>query len=137
MFDPKKWMQSSWSDEDTKIIDIAGEKAKIRRLKGTHLEQYRRAVNGQNDDSAVAVILQHGLVRNFGNHSYEEMVQFYDNCPVLADRLAMMILDFTAQRMTVEQTALEDAEKNSATTPMLPSSGDGVGNTDKTHNPQE
>jgi len=137
MFNPEAWIENSWNDDDTKIVQIAGEDVRIRRLNGTQWEQYARAVNGKSEDSAVAVVLQHGLVKGFGQHSYDEMEKFYNACPVLADRIAGAIVEHTAQRMAVEQKVLEDAEKNSETTTSPSPSGDGVESTDKTHSPQE
>ena len=133
MFDPQKYIQQSWSDEDTKIVKVGADEAKIRRLKGSEWEQYLRAVNGKTDDSSIAIVLQHGLVRPFGNYTYEEMLKLYDARPVVADKLASDILDLTIQRMTAEQKVLEDAEKNSEATPSPLSSGDGAENMDKTH----
>jgi len=132
MFDPQKYIQQSWSDEDTKIVKVGADEAKIRRLKGSEWEQYLRAVNGKTEDSSVAIVLQHGLVRPFGHYTYEEMVKLYDASPMVADKLASAILDLTMQRMSAEQKVLEDAEKNSETTPTPPPTGDGVENTDKT-----
>ena len=137
MFDPQKWIEKSWNDDDTKTVKIAGEEVRIRRLKGTQWEQYARAANGKSEDSAIVVVLQHGLVKSFGQHTYEEMEKFYDACPVLADRLAAAILEHTAQRMDAEQKCLEDVEKNSLTTTTTSPSGDGAESTDKTHSPPE
>ena len=137
MFNPEAWIENSWNDDDTKIVQIAGEDVRIRRLNGTQWEQYVRAVNGKSEDSAVAVVLQHGLVKGFGQYSYDEMEKFYNACPVLADRIAGAIVEHTAQRMAVEQKVLEDAEKNSGTTTTPLPSGDGAGSTDKTPSPQE
>ena len=136
-FDPSKWIAKSYDSEDTKTITVAGETAKIRRLKGTQWEQYARAVNGKSEDSSIAILLQYGLVKSYGQYTYEEMAKLYDTCPVVADKLASAILEHTMQRMDAERKVLEDAEKNSATTQTSPSSDDGVENTDKTHNPQE
>ena len=135
MFDPKKWILESWNDDDSKMIRIAGDDIRIRRLKGTQWEQYIRAASGRSEDSAMVVVLQHGLVKPLGNYTYEEMVQFYDACPILADRIAAAILEHTTQRMEAEQQALEDAEKNSGPVPSPPSSGDGAASTDKTRKP--
>ena len=134
-FDPKKWIQESWNEDDTKMMKIAGEEAKIRRLTGTQWEQYVRAASGRSDDSAMVIVLQHGLVKPFGNYTYEEMTKFYDACPILADRIAAAILEHTSHRMEAEQKVLEDAEKNSEKTSMLPSSEDGAESTDKTRKP--
>ena len=135
MFDPKKWILESWNDDDTKMIKIAGDDVRIRRLKGTQWEQYVRAASGRSEDSAMVITLQHGLVKPLGNYTYEEMVQFYDACPILADRIAAAILEHTTQRMEAEQQALEDAEKNSGHVPLPPSSEGGAASTDKTHKP--
>ena len=139
MFNPKEWIERSWNDEDTKIVKIAGEDANIRRLKGTQWEQYIRAVHGRSEESAVVVVLQHGLVnaKGFGSYTYDEMVKFYDACPTVADRLADLILKHTMQCMEAEQAALEDAEKNSETTHTKPSSDDGAESMDKTPNSPE
>ena len=131
-FDPKKWIQEAWNAQDTKSISLAGEEIMIRRLTGTQWEHYVRTVNGKNDDSSVVVMLQHGLVKAFGQYTYEEMAKFYDACPVRADKIAAAILEHTMERMDAEQKVLEDAEKNSEpTTTPLPS-GDGAESTDKT-----
>jgi hypothetical protein len=133
MFDPQKWIQQSWSDDDTKIVKIGADEAKIRRLKGSEWEQYMRAINGKTEDSSIAIVLQFGLVRAFGHYTYEEMLKLFDASPMVAEKLASKILDLTMERMSAEQKALEDAEKNSeATTTELPS-GDGAEHTDKTH----
>jgi len=136
MFDPQKWILQSWNDDDTKMVKIAGEEMKIRRLKGTQFEHYARASAG-NEESAVAVVLQYGLVKGFGQYSYAEMLKFYDHCPVMADQIAAAILDHTMQRMQAEKQVLEDAEKNSEATLTPPPSGDGAENMVETHNPQE
>jgi len=133
MFDPKKWIQQSWSDDDTKTVTIAGEAIRIRRLKGTQWEHYIRAVKGTTDEASVAVILQYGLVNGAGHyHTYEEMVRFYDACPVLADKIAAAILEHTMQRMNAENKVLEDAEKNSVMTTTPSPSDVGVVSSDKT-----
>ena len=67
------------------MMKIAGEEAKIRRLTGTQWEQYVRAASGRSDDSAMVIVLQHGLVKPFGNYTYEEMTKFYDAYSTLAD----------------------------------------------------
>ena len=136
-FDPQKWIQQSGSADDTKTVKIANEEIKIRRLNGVQWEHYVRIVNGKSDDSSIAVILQYGLVKGFGNYSYEDMVKFYNATPVLADRIASAIVELTLQRMEIETKILEDAEKNSEriTTPLP--CGDGVVSTDKTQEPQE
>jgi len=136
MFDPQKWIQHSWNDEDTKMVKIAGENIKIRRLKGTQYEHYSRAVAG-NEECVAAVVLQYGLIKGFGQYSYAEMMKFYDNCPVLADQIALAILEHTAQRINAEKQVLEDAEKNSEATTTPPPSADGVESMVETHNPQE
>ena len=135
MFNPEAWIEKSWTDDDSQTVTIAGEEVRIRRLNGTQWEQYARAVNGKSEDSSIAVVLQHGLVKGFGQYSYDEMVKFYNACPVLADKIAGAIVEHTLERMTAEQKVLEDAEKNSAATIVPPSSGDGAGNTDKTLKP--
>jgi len=132
MFDPKKWIQEAWSENDTKTVRIAAEEVLIRRLKGTQWEHYVRAASGKSEDSSVVVMLQHGLVKGFGQYTYEEMAQFYDACPVLADKIAAAILEHTMQRMDAENKVLEDAEKNSAATTTPSLSGVGAGSTDKT-----
>jgi len=66
MFNPETWIEKSWADDDSKVVKIAGEDVRIRRLNGTQWEQYARAVNGKSEDSAVAVVLQYGLVKGFG-----------------------------------------------------------------------
>jgi hypothetical protein len=137
MFDPKKWIEKSWDSDDTKMIKVAGEDAKIRRLKGTEWEAYHRAVHGQSNDSSVALVLQYGLVKAFGQYTYDEMVKLYDTCPVVADQIAGQILEFTSQRMNAEKQVLEDAEKNSVTTTTSPPTVDGAENTDKTPGQQE
>jgi len=132
-FDPKKWISQSWNnDDDTKMVEIAGEQAKIRRLKGTQWEHYVRAVNGRSEDSAMVLLLHYGLVNAFGQYTYEEMAKLYDACPVIADRLASAILEHTMHRMEAEQKVLEDAEKNSEPTPTPLPSGDGVESMGKT-----
>jgi hypothetical protein len=137
MFDPKKWIQEAWNEKDGKTVQLAGEEIMIRRLKGTQWEHYVRAVNGKTDDSSVVVMLQYGLIKGFGLYTYEEMAKFYDECPVLADRIAAAILEHTIERMDAEQKVLEDAEKNSVpTTTPLPS-GDGAESTGKTRKRQE
>jgi hypothetical protein len=135
MFDPKKWIQDAWNEKETKTVRIAGEEIMIRRLKGTQWEHYVRAVSGKSDDSSVVVMLQHGLIKEFGQYTYEEMARFYDTCPVLADKIAAAILEHTMERMDAEQKVLEDAEKNSALTTTPSPSADGAGSTDKTLNP--
>jgi hypothetical protein len=65
------------------------------------------------------------------------MVTFYNAAPVLADKIAGAIVEMTMQRMDAENRALEDAEKNSETTPTPASSGDGVVNTDSIPEQQE
>jgi hypothetical protein len=137
MFDPEKWINQSWSDDNEQTVKIAGEEIRIRRLKGTQWEHYVRAASGKSEDSSVVVMLQYGLVKGFGQHTYEEMAKFYDACPVFADKIATAILEHTVDRMNAEQKVLEDAEKNSvATTTSLPS-GDGVESTGKTPRPPE
>ena len=136
-FNPETWIEKSWTDDDSKIVKIAGEEVRIRRLNGTQWEQYVRAVNGKNDDSSIAIVLQHGLVKGFGQYSYDEMEKFYNACPVLADQIAGAIVEHTIQRMAVEQKVLEDAEKKSETTITPSLTGDGAGSTDKTHSPPQ
>ena len=136
-FDPQKWIQEAWYAQDSKTICLAGEEIVIRRLTGTQWEHYVRAVNGKSDDSSVVVMLQHGLMKAFGQYTYEEMAKFYDACPVLADKIAAAILEHTLERMDAEQKVLEDAEKNSATTTTPLPSGDGAESTDKTRKPQQ
>ena len=137
MFDPKKWIENSWNEDDSKIVSIAGEKAKIRRLKGTQWEQFLRAKNGVSEDSPTAIVLQYGLAKGFGDYTYEEMAKFYDASPVLADQIAGLIVEHTLQRLDAERQALEDAEKNSGTTATPSPSGDGAENTVKTPRPPE
>lgn len=138
MFDPEKWVKESWSaDSDSKIIKVAGEDARIRRLKGTQWEQYLKAVHNKSDDSAVVIVLQHGLVKGFGQYTYEQMAKFYDSAPVLADQIASAILEFTLQCMEAEKKVLEEAEKNSAATTTPPPSEGGAENMDKTPSVQE
>ena len=134
-FDPEKWIKESWKSDDEKTIKIAGEDVRIRRLKGTQWEQYLRAASGRSEDSAMVVVLQHGLVKPFGQYTYEQMAKFYDASPVMADRIAGAILEFTNQQFDAELKVLEDAEKNSATTDTSLPSTDGAENTVKTHNP--
>jgi hypothetical protein len=136
MFDPKTWIQKSWKDEDAKTVKIGGEEVRIKRLTGTQWEQYVRAVQGKSEDSPVPVVLQAGLVKGFGQYTYEEMVKFYDACPVLADKIAQEVLQYTAQRMDAEAKVLEEAEKNSEATTTASPSGDGAESTDKTHSEQ-
>jgi hypothetical protein len=136
-FDPKKWIQEAWNANETKSVNLAGEEIVIRRLTGTQWEHYVRAVNGKSDDSSVVVMLQHGLVKTFGQYTYEEMAKFYDACPVLADKIAAAILEHTLERMDAEQKVLEDAEKNSAVTTTPSPTDDGVESTDKTRKPQK
>jgi len=135
MFDPEKWIKQSWTEDETTTVKIAGEEVRIRRLKGTQWEQYIRAANGRSDDSAVVILLQHGLVRSFGQYTYEQMAQLYDACPVMADKIAGAILEQTMKLMEAEQRVLEDAEKNSEPTPAPPSIGDGAENMVETRNP--
>jgi len=137
MFNPESWILKSGSDDDSKMVKIAGENIKIRRLNGSQWEQYMRAANGKSEDSAIAVVLQYGLVKGFGSYSYEEMVKFYDATPVLADKIAVAIVELTMQRMEIEKKALEDAEKNSETTSTPPSSDNGVESMDKTREQPE
>ena len=137
MFDPEKYIKESWNSGNEKTVTVAGEEVRIRRLKGMQWEQYIRAAHGKSEDSAVVVILQHGLVKPFGHYTYEQMVKLYDACPVLADRLVGAILEFTTEQMEAERVALENAEKNSgATVTPSPSEG-GVPSTVETPNPQE
>jgi hypothetical protein len=136
MFNPQEWIEKSWNDDDTKMVKIAGEEAKIRRLKGTQWEQYLRAAHSRNEESAVALVLQYGLVKGFGNYTYEEMAKFYDNCPALADQLAGMIVEHTIQCMEAEARALEDAEKNFEATATPSPSTDGAGCSVKTRKKQ-
>ena len=137
MFNPESWILKSGSDDDSKMVKIAGENIKIRRLNGSQWEQYIRAVSVKSEDSVVAVVLQYGLVKGFGSHSYEEMVKFYNATPVLADKIAAAIVELTMQRMEIENKALEDAEKNSETISTPPSSDNGVESMDKTHEQPE
>ena len=136
MFDPNKWVQSP-CDEDNKVVSIAGETIKIRRLNGSQWEHYVRNATGKWDGSAIALILQHGLVKGFGHYSYEEMVKFHDAAPVLADRIAEEIVALTLQRLEAESKILEDAEKNSETISMPLSEECGVENMDKTRKKQQ
>lgn len=131
-FNPEKWIAQSHDSEDTKTITVAGETAKIRRLTGMQWEHYARALNGASDDSSIAVLLYYGLVKPHGQYTYEEMAKLYDTCPVVADKLAMAILEHTMQRMSAERKVLEDAEKNSETTPASPPSDDGAESMGKT-----
>jgi len=136
-FNPQKWIQQAWNQEDTKKIKIAGEEITIRRLSGTQWEAYMKATGSRSADSAVAFILQHGVVKAHGQYTYEEMAKFYDTNPVFADKIAVAILEHTSQRMAAEQQALEEAEKNSETIHTSPSSDDGAENTDKTPKPSK
>ena len=136
-FNPETWIEKSWTDDDSQIVRIAGEEVRVRRLNGTQWEQYVRAVNGKSENSSIVIVLQHGLVKGFGQYSYDEMEKFYNACPVLADQIAGAVVEHTIQRMAVEQKVLEDAEKNSAVTIMPSPTGDGAGSTDKTRSPQE
>ena len=77
MFDPKKWIEKSWNDDDSKTVRIAGEDVRIRRLKGTQWEQYVRAANGKSEDSAIVVVLQYGLVKAFGQHGLPKKVLYF------------------------------------------------------------
>jgi hypothetical protein len=138
MFDPEKWVQKAWNDADnTKTVTIAGEEVKIRRLNGTQWESYIRALHGKGEDSSVVLALQYGLVKGFGQYTYEQMAKFYDTNPVLADKVVQAIIEHTAERMAAENKVLEDAEKNSETTTTPPPSGDGAESMVETHNPQQ
>ena len=137
MFDPKKWIQEAWNAQDSKTVNLAGEEILIRRLTGTQWEHYVRAVNGKSDDSSVVVMLQHGLVKTFGQYTYEEMAKFYDACPVFADKIAAAILEHTVERMDAEQKVLEDAEKNSVATIMPLPTGDGAESMGRTRKSQQ
>ena len=131
-FDPEKWIRESCTSDDAKTVEVAGEEVKIRRLMGTQWEQYIHAVQGRNEASSVVTALQYGLVKGFGQYTYEEMEKFYNSCPMLADKIAVAILEHTQERFAAELKALEDAEKNSETTPTSLPSGDGVESTGKT-----
>ena len=136
-FDPVKWIQQSGSTDNEKIVKVAGEEVRIRRLQGTEWERYLRATGGQSEDSAIVVLLQHGMCRPFGQYTYEQMEKFYNSCPMLADKIAGLIVEFSTQRYEAELQFLEDAEKNSETTESESPSTDGAESSVKTHEPQE
>ena len=134
-FDIKKWIQSPHHEDDTKTVKIAGEEIRIRRLNGTQWEQYMQAMNGRSADSVMVVVLQHGIVKPFGQYTYEEIAKFCNANPIFADKIATAILELTSERMIAEQQALEDAEKNSEMTDTSSPSDDGAESTDKIPKP--
>jgi hypothetical protein len=131
MFDPKKWMRESHRADDVHTITISGEEIKIRALKGSEWEKFSKTSNSP-DSSGVATVLSAGLVKPFGSYSYDDMVKFYDACPIVADKIAGKIIELTIERLSKEQEVLEEQEKNSEMTDIPSPSDDGVENTVKT-----
>ena len=120
MFDPQKWIDSAPKIEDA-VVEIGGEKIKIRRLNGTQWEQYLKIASVPNESSAVFV-LHCGLVneKTGGQFSVDHIIHFCNACPVMADKIGLQIVDVTIKAIRTEEQVFEESEKNSSETGTSP-----------------
>ncbi|GHT22452.1 hypothetical protein FACS189419_05040 [Planctomycetales bacterium] len=133
MFDPKKWIRESHEKNTVKRITIGGETADIRCLTSSQFNDIQEALRKQDFTNFNVLALQYGLCNSIGgSYSYQEMAQFYDACPLIADKIVSEIFEYHKACSEALLKEIEATEKNSVTTPSPQSIGGGVGNTDKT-----